>query len=88
MECQSLPIAYPVSRTPARRLIDELRSSSHRLAKWWQRWMKQREDDSALQTLAHLDARTLKDIGMPEEFRSRVAALREARNERLGELMR
>ena len=88
MECQSLPIAYPVSRPPVRRLIDELRDGSHRLAALWQRWMKQREDDSALQTLADLDVRTLKDIGMPEEFRSRVAALREARNERLSELMR
>jgi len=88
MECQSLPIAYPVSRTPTRRWIDELQGGSQRLVAWWRRWMKQREDDSALQTLAHLDARTLKDIGMPEEFRARVSALREARDERFTALMR
>jgi uncharacterized protein YjiS (DUF1127 family) len=85
MQCESLPIAYPVSRTPARRIIDRLHAAWHRVTALW---VKQREVDSALQTLAHLDARTLKDIGMPEEFRAQVVALREARNERLTALMR
>lgn len=65
-------------RAPAARLIATL----------WRRWKQQREDDATLQTLAELDVRTLKDIGIPQEFRSRAAALREARNERLSASLR
>ncbi len=85
MQCQSLSIAYPVSRTRSQRVIDPLRSAWRRLLAWWTR---QRAHDGALQTLAQLDARTLKDIGMPEEFRAQAGALREARYERLTALLR
>jgi hypothetical protein len=88
VECQSLPIAYPVSRTPGRRLIDVLRGASRRVAALLRRWKQRREDDGVLETLALLDAHTLKDIGIPAEFRARAAALREARTERLAESMR
>jgi uncharacterized protein YjiS (DUF1127 family) len=81
-------VPHMESRAPAHRLIDEPRSLSQRLTALWRRWKQQREDDATLQTLAHLDVRTLKDIGIPEEFRSRAAALREARNEKLVELLR
>jgi hypothetical protein len=83
MQSQSLPIVHPVSRTLVRRWTDALEAGLRHVAAWWRRRRQQREDDSALQTLAHLDPRTLKDIGMPDEARSRVAALREARSERL-----
>jgi hypothetical protein len=85
MQTQSLSIAYPVSRTRSQRVIDRLRSAWQRFVAWR---VQQRERDSALQTLAHLDARTLKDIGMPEEFRAQVVVLREARYERLTALLR
>lgn len=88
MECQSLSIPQPVSRKPARRLIEVLRIASHRLAALWQRWKQRQQDDSVLETLALLDAHTLKDIGIPEDFRSRAAALHEARRQRFDESMR
>jgi uncharacterized protein YjiS (DUF1127 family) len=88
MESQTLSIACPVTRTPSRRLIDELRSAAHRVALLWRQWKQRREHDSTLQMLAGLDMHTLKDIGIPHEFRARAAALHEARNDRLAELMR
>ncbi len=81
MESPSLPIACPVSRTPGRRLIDVLRGV-------WHRWKQRREDDSVLETLSLLDAHTLKDIGIPAEFRAQAAALRDARSDKLAELTR
>lgn len=81
MTSHSTPIAYPVDRLPALRWIDRLQHGKDRVARWWRRWMEQRQDDSALQTLAHLDVRTLRDIGVPEEFRARAHALRVARSE-------
>jgi len=87
MECQTLPIAYPVSRSAAERCADELQRLRRVLRELWCAWMKRRKEDSVLKTLASLDSRTLKDIGMPDEFRARAAALRETRYERITELM-
>ena len=61
-----------------RRLIDELRGALLHMAALWRRLQQRREDDSVLETLAFLDPHTLKDIGIPEDFRSRAVALREA----------
>jgi hypothetical protein len=85
MSYPSLSIAYPVSRTRTQRVVDRLRAAWQRIAT---RRKQQRERDSALHTLAHLDARTLKDIGMPEEFRAQVLLLHEARNTRWTASMR
>jgi hypothetical protein len=85
MPYPSPSIAYPVSRTRTQRVADQLRVAWQRIAT---RRKQQREHDSALQTLAQLDARTLKDIGVPDEFRAQVTLLREAHNERWTASMR
>jgi uncharacterized protein YjiS (DUF1127 family) len=55
--CEAWPAAMPVSRPWHRRVADTL-------ARWWRRERAWRE----LQALAHLDDRTLADIGWSTRF--------------------
>lgn len=56
--CDAWPGAIPVSRPWPRRVADTL-------VRWWRREQAWRE----LQAIAHLDHRTLADIGWPARFR-------------------
>jgi uncharacterized protein YjiS (DUF1127 family) len=67
MSAITLPVIFPVSRTPARRLIEAAHSA-------WQGWRRTRDEQRSIDQLAQLDAHTLRDIGASEELRAYAEA--------------
>jgi uncharacterized protein YjiS (DUF1127 family) len=67
MSAITLPVIVPVSRTPARRLVDAARGA-------WHDWRRTRDEQSTIDELAQLDAHTLRDIGASEELRAYAEA--------------
>ena len=67
MSTATLTVIVPVSRTPARRLVDAARDA-------WQDWRRARDEQSTVEQLVQLDVHTLRDIGASEELRAYAEA--------------
>jgi uncharacterized protein YjiS (DUF1127 family) len=72
----SLPVAFPVSRPPARRLLDAAADA-------WTTWQRRRAQARDWRALARLDEHTLRDIGLCESLCGYVQAQRAQREARL-----
>ena len=81
MSTVTLPAIVPVSRTPARRLIDTAREA-------WQDWRRARDEQSTFEQLVQLDVQTLRDIGASEELRAYAEARQSGAYSRFSGLLR